>query len=129
VIVDDATPGWSIVSGTWAKHFNAFRFGDTDQLPTSATAECQWKPWLASGTYDVYVWVPSRTAPAMATYTIATTGGTQSVNLDQSQSTVWGVWTKLGTFSLDGATASVHLVAASGQNVAADAVRFVQVGP
>jgi hypothetical protein len=130
LIVDDSDPAWSVVSGTWNKHFNTYYFGSGDHLIATGTAGvCQWKPALASGTYDVYVWTPALAAPANAVFTITTASGDVPVSFDQTNQAAWNTFTKIGTWSLASGTAVLKLTANAGQNVAADAVKFVQTGP
>jgi hypothetical protein len=130
LIVDDSDPAWSVVSGTWNRHFNAYYYGPTDHLIATGTAGvCQWKPSLPSGTYDVYVWTPALAGPANAVYTITTATGDVTVSFDQTNQSAWGTFTKIGTWSLSNATVVLKLTANAGQNVAADAVKFVQTGP
>jgi hypothetical protein len=130
VIVDDADPGFTILSGSWSHHFNSFFYGFGDQaINVPSAGMCQWRPSLPSGNYDVFAWWPSRVSPGRATYTIVTSNGNVSVNVDQSVPATWGMWNKLGTFPLTGSTALVQISCAGGQNVAADAVRFVGSSP
>src|SRR5262249_14363637 len=130
VIVDDSDPGFSIVSGTWAVHFQPFRFGPIDHtFSGTGTGQAMWRPSLPSGTYDVYAWWPSQFSVSTSIpYTIVTTGGNQIVLVNQADSTTWGKWNKLGTYTLDPATAAVLVGSTDAQDAAADAVRFVATG-
>src|SRR5262249_30639331 len=73
----------------------------------TGTGQAKWRPALASGTYDVYAWWPSQYSVSTGIpYTIVSTSGNQTVLVNQADSTTWGKWNKLGTYTLDAATAA-----------------------
>jgi hypothetical protein len=129
VIVDNTDPGFSVISGTWRQHFQPFRYG-IDNLTFAgvapSTGVAQWRPTLVSGTYDVYAWWPSQYSNSTGIhYTVVTTTGNVDVVVNQADSTTWGKWNFLGTYTLDAATAAVKITSTAAQTAAADAVRFV----
>ncbi|HZU98083.1 MAG TPA: Ig-like domain-containing protein, partial [Planctomycetota bacterium] len=132
VIVDDSDPGWTVLSGEWDQHYESLHYGPTDHvIAVGSTGTCQWKPVLATGTYDVYAWIPERDSipSCVGAYTIVTASGNVSVSLDQNTPSYWGTFVKLGSFQLNAGTALVQLTAAANQRVSADAMEFVQTGP
>jgi hypothetical protein len=130
VIVDDLDPGFSVDSGLWDVHYTPFRFGSTDRrIQQGTTGVCRFTPVLPrDGTYDVYAWWPvnyDATSNAVP-YTVVGNGITQTTAMNQT--TNWGKWVIVGRYPLAPGS-HVTVTAHSGVNAAADAVRFVYVGP
>jgi hypothetical protein len=130
VIVDDLDPGFTIDSGTWEVHYTPLRYASTaHRIAPGSSGVARFTPTLpGAGTYDVYAWWPASTDPTTVAipYTVFGNGVTQT--LIENQTANWGQWNLLGRFPLAPGS-SVTVTASGGANAAADAVRFVLVGP
>jgi hypothetical protein len=112
----------------WDHLYDTDFYGLGDHVLASNTSGvCQWKPSIPTGTYDVYVC----RSPHAGSRRLFDRDGERhrERRVPSARELVWGVWTKLGTWSLNGSTALLRLTANAPQSVAADAVKFVQVGP
>ena len=89
-----------------------------------ATASFSWMPALpAAADYVVYAKWMAGGGRGLATYRVYHAGGSTDVVIDQRSG--GGVWTPLGSFSLDPALAPEVELLGSGGSLSADAVRFV----
>ncbi|MBN6052444.1 N-acetylmuramoyl-L-alanine amidase [Nonomuraea sp. RK-328] len=128
--VDNTTSGQFTASANWgtsaysSQRYGAdYRFAD----PVSSSDVAWYQANIPSaGTYKVEVWYPADAGyNSSAPYIVATSGGNQTVYVDQRSG--GGAWRSLGTFSLNAGTANVVGVSrwTSGTGyVIADAVRI-----
>ncbi|HEX8054932.1 MAG TPA: hypothetical protein VF517_18255, partial [Thermoleophilaceae bacterium] len=90
----------------------------------------EWNAPLSGGTYEVSVWIPRGYGGTYVRYLIAHKGGVSEVRLRQAAHE--DVWVTLGTFEIDGPTATVRSTDAggiAGQSMVWDAVRWTKVDP
>ncbi|MEA2398776.1 MAG: hypothetical protein QOK25_2332 [Thermoleophilaceae bacterium] len=133
VIVDDPA-----IAGPTAKVTTFTGVGwDNDLLRAYAQGDgkpqvngAKWDASVSGGTYRIDAWVPRQHAGTVLKYTIAYSGGTREVRLNQPD--FKDGWVALGTFRLDGPKASVSSTDASGTagtELAWDAIRWTKVDP
>lgn len=145
VLVDDITSKTrssnraSNINGDYSEEYNdnAFtyyrseanaRFGHTYMRVTGSdvTRWVRFTPTLpVSGTYQVRVMYPSlANAPNAAQFRVVHTGGTSTVNVNQTLN--GGRWVSLGNFNFNAGTTGYLEVLANQTNLALDAVLFVR---
>lgn len=136
VIVDDADPGFSVLSADWTwsdatpGHWGTgYQFRTTTGFGNSF-GEVEFRPDLpTTTTYEVAVWYTqgSNRAPD-APFTIHYNGGSQTIDVDQRVN--GQQWFVLGSFPFAAGTAGRVTLSndAAASVVIADAVRFVAVG-
>lgn len=134
-IVDNAaaifTGGWTYSSAT-AGHYGT-NYGYISTVSGAATANSVFRPTLAAGKYDVYVWHTiggnrSTAAPWVITYN----GGSTNVPVNQQVNS--STWVRIASnlnfaAGTGGAVTLFNNTPDSGKVVMADAVRFVNVAP
>lgn len=132
VIVDNSTAGRFTASANWGtssysgqRYGTDYRFAD----PVSASDVAWYQANLpATGSYEVSVWYPAVSGYNDATpYIVATTGGNQTVRVNQRAG--GGQWVSLGVFTLaggDGNKVGVSRWTSGTGYVIADAVRITR---
>jgi Ca2+-binding RTX toxin-like protein len=141
--------GTVLAGEQWTGNLNANAFGGDYRikLGTGTSTESSKAVWtftgLPAGAYDVYVtWPEQKRRSSAAVYRISGTTATGTANpdvaVDQRQAPVGSTfggrpWQRIDTqglyFASTSATASVELLDANGNHVAADAVRLVMRAP
>ena len=134
VTIDNVDSGFSITFGSWTTATSASGKYGSDYLYKGAvgtgasySGTVEWRPTLATDSYEVSVWYSSGSNRANdAPYTVYDASGPTTVRVNQQ--TNGGQWVSLGTFNFNaGSSGYVELAnnAQAGQVVIADAVRFV----
>lgn len=127
VFVDELDANTS-QSGPWKVSTDAASYLG-QSLWVNKSASFRWTPNLSvTGTYQVYAWwVHHGQNSSAAPYEISHAGGTDTVNVDQSNAALEGQWNLLGTYQFNaGSTGWIELTRPGGR-VSADAVRLLQV--
>ncbi|MEV0715515.1 N-acetylmuramoyl-L-alanine amidase [Asanoa sp. NPDC050611] len=132
-IVDNTTSGRFTASANWGTSaYSAQRYGTDYRFsePVAASDPAWYKFAVPSaGTYRVDVWYAANAGyNSAAPYIVATTGGNQTVNVDQR--TGGGAWRSIGTFALPAGDANRVAVSrwTSGTGlVIADAIRLTRL--
>jgi hypothetical protein len=132
-IVDNTTAGRFTASANWgSSSYSAQRYGENYRFAEPvAASDAAWYKFAipATANYRVDAWWPANAGYcSSAPYVIATTGGNQTVNVDQR--ITGGQWRTLGTFNLAGGDANKVGVSrwTNGTGlVIADAVRITRV--
>ncbi len=133
VVVDNADPGFSVLSGSWSTGTSSPDKYGSDYRYTSSggsLSEVEWTPDLPeAGQYQVSVWYPEGSNRAdNAPYTVHHASGSTLFRVNQQIN--GGQWNVLGVFDFDVGDASVTLSDDANPSVViADAVRFVGVDP
>jgi len=131
IVVDNADPGFTILSGTWDTGAYGSPYGADYRWATTsgaggAPAEVEWRPDLPqAGEYEVAVHYVSGTNRATdAPFTVHHAGGSVTVPVNQQINN--STWVRLGRFSFDaGSGGYVKLSNTAGPTVViADAARF-----
>jgi hypothetical protein len=134
VVIDNAAPGVQdpaggrTFTGKWclSNATNEFGSGSLRSCGTAGDAY-RWTPTIAAtGTYDVYVWIPkyngrSTSVPILVAHANGTT--TRSFNERKAP----GSWVLHGRYTLGAGTSGYVQVSAENGTALADAVRFVPV--
>jgi hypothetical protein len=133
VTVDNTTTGRFTASANWGTSaYSSQRFGPDYRFATPvAASDVAW--YAASlpetGAYEVSVWYPAATGyNESSPYVVATTGGNQTVRVNQRLN--GGQWVSLGVFTLaggDGNKVGVSRWTTGTGYVVADAVRITRV--
>ncbi len=133
IVIDNEDPGFS-ASGGWETSSSGDDFYGTDyryHVTGGTRARATWTADLPhAGRYRVQAWWPARADHAFdAPYSVRHSGG--ETDVERSQAVGGGRWNVLGTFEFEPGEARVRLsvAAASGDFVAADAVRFMALDP
>jgi len=132
VIVDNADPGFTVLTGEWSTgttapgHWGAdYRFRTTTGYGTPI-GEVEWRPNLPhAGAYQVAIYYPQGTNRANnAPFTVHHAGGATTFLVNQQQN--GGQWNVLGTFTFAAGTAGYVTLSndANPSVVIADAVSF-----
>lgn len=140
-LVTGGGTGWSVIidnssgftaSSNWTTGSAAGQYGSNHRhaQPVLASDPGWWRTTIpSSGMYRVDVWHPADpTNNTRAPYIVATTGGNQTVHVNQT--TGGGRWKSLGTFSLASGTRNVVGISrwtSSSGWIEADAVRISAV--
>lgn len=125
VIIDNKDANTSR-TGTWSVSSGANPYA-ADSLYSNGGGTFRWMPALPeAGTYEVYAWWTYHgNRSSSVPYAVATATGVVTANVNQRDSLLGGMWSKLGTFSLNATGAYVEVSSANGQ-ACADAVKFVR---
>ncbi len=133
ITVDNADPGFTVLSGSWdtgsypTPNGSDYRWAITSGYdPSEPFAEVEWRPTLpVTGAYELYVWYVQGTNRAdNAEFVVHHAGGSTSVHVNQQSG--GSQWNSLGTFQMNagnGGYVTLHNDAHSAV-VIADAVRF-----
>ena len=132
-IVDNSTAGRFTASANWGtSSFSGQRFGADYRFANPvAASDPAWYRFAVpeTGTYRVDAWWPANSGySGSAPYVIVTTGGNQTVNVDQRVN--GGQWRSLGTFTLaagDANKVAVSRWTSAAGLVIADAIRITRV--
>ncbi|MFG1955245.1 glycoside hydrolase domain-containing protein [Micromonospora sp. NPDC048830] len=133
VTVDNSTTGRFTASANWGTStYSSQRMGPDYRFatPVSASDVAWYKADLpATASYEVSVWYPTNSGYNDSTpYIVATTGGNQSVRVNQRVN--GGQWVSLGVFTLaagDGDKVGVSRWTSGTGYVVADAIRITRV--
>ena len=134
IILDNAEPGFSILSGSWATGtMSVDKYGADYRYNTTGTGldQAQFQAnFTHTGSYNVYCWYPQGSnRPIDAEHVIYHAGGTEVV--DVNQTTNGGMWNLLGTVTLNSGLNKVVITDNSGEAskvVMADAIKWVWAG-
>ena len=136
VIVDNTDPGVSIV-GSWFTYSGPIHpYYGTDFRYDEGGTGSEWATFVPdlprAGRYEVFTWWG--TAPTGATdapYTVHHLGGETTVRVNvRGPIGGGGVWYSLGTYDFTAGTAGSVVISDDADGyVAADAVRFLEIGP
>jgi hypothetical protein len=134
VLIDNAAPGVQdpaggrTFTGTWCLSTASKQFGP-NSLRSCGTAgdTYRWTPMIAlTGTYDVYVWVPTYNAhPASVPILVAHANGTTTRLFNERKAP--GSWVLHGRYTFNAGTAGYVQASAQNGTALADAVRFVPI--
>ncbi len=134
VLIDNAAPGVQdpaggrTFTGTWCLSNASKQFGP-NSLRSCGTAgdTYRWTPMIAvTGTYDVYVWVPTYNAHLTSVpILVAHAYGTTTRLFDERKAP--GSWVLHGRYTFNAGTAGYVQASAQNGTALADAVRFVPI--
>jgi hypothetical protein len=137
LIIDDADPGFSVSSSqdAWQEYVepDGQHYGDTHYYnPQSGTGDdvATWSFRVPQpGQYEVHAWwYEGSSRPTDVPYTVNRLFGSNVVRVNQQIN--GGTWNLLGSFEfLNEGAVSVSDDVSSGQDIVADAIRLVFVGP
>jgi uncharacterized lipoprotein YddW (UPF0748 family) len=130
IIVDNADPGFKVLSSQWRTGKVGKMWGRDFRLhlasPGKVTAEVEWRPTIpADGNYEVAVWFPFSTSYAPdAEFTVESVRGREPASVNER--TDGGQWHVLGVYPFKAGTEGRVVLsnAAKSGLVVADAVRF-----
>ncbi|MHB0858289.1 MAG: golvesin C-terminal-like domain-containing protein, partial [Anaerolineae bacterium] len=136
IVIDDTDPGFKTYgdADAWASYANSTgeHYGESHRYHR-LTGTGNASSWTVSvpkpGVYEVYAWWWAASyRPTDVPYTVRHLHGETTVRMNQQAN--GGRWNRLGSFSFDGeAAVVVSDNVSSGQDIVADAVRLVYVGP
>lgn len=132
IIVDNTSPQFRVVSGSWFPSANAGFYGTNSLISsTNSGGVVEWRLNITQpGVYNVSAWwVASGNRPAAAAYSVRHRSGTTPTPQDQRTNT--STWMPLGAFEFEAAgdyAVQLSTVSATGDFVSADAVRATRIG-
>lgn len=131
VIVDDADPGSSVLSGAWvleSEPGTQYKATLRYKQAGSRSGKCQWTATLpVAGLWEVSAWwVDNPNRGTNVPYVIHPQTGTATVRVKQQQN--GGAWQSLGTYPFASGPATVEVSDDANGCVIADAVCFHYVG-
>ncbi|MDJ0333890.1 hypothetical protein QMG83_01485 [Salinibacterium sp. G-O1] len=129
LIIDFTSRGY-VETGTWRNSALAGYQQPSHRYSTTAGSTATFSFTVATGDYDVYVWIPGSVSsaqnnPAAAPYTVQAVGGPQAVTHNQREGI--GTFAPLGSWALDGAT-TLALAAGGTSTTRADAILVLPAG-
>jgi hypothetical protein len=131
-IIDNSDSGFSASSNWFTSTYVSGFYGSNYHARTtqSTSDAATWSANLSSaGDYEVFArWTAGTTRASSAPYIVYHTGGSTTVNVDQTANN--GTWVSLGTFNLASGTSTrvaLSCWTSSGSYVIADAVGFTNI--
>jgi hyaluronate lyase len=131
IIVDNDDPGCATVgswgTGTWGSPWDGTQIYDRLR---STGSEATFTPDIpAAGSYEVFVWGVqcTRYCAPTAPFTVNHASGSDTILVDQGDTSLFGGWISLGEFTFDAGTSGSVVLSDDGANgrIIADAVRWV----
>lgn len=130
VVVDNDTPGWEILAGSWLLQDPYFdTYGPSHRTNSSLRPypSCRWTPTIPHpGAADLFAWWPtSPISTRSADYAVLHDGGISHYYMDQSLN--GGQWNLLGRHDLTPGNTHITLYHWDRPVIFADAIRYLQV--
>jgi hyaluronate lyase len=136
-----AEKSFTVLSGTWSSGTSPsgfyganFRYAST--INRTANARAQWScSTLAAGRYEVYAWWPAAADRSKRVPYVIKNGAAVLATVNVDQTLNGGSWQLLGAYDFSAGGHAVEVnngktkVLKTEKTVAADAVKFVKVGP